>query len=69
MKIVLFIFTLIGCTTVSNHRFETPQGERIICRQAHVDHCGLALEGCGDKGSVEFQCLKDVKYIGPEASK
>lgn len=65
MKRLLFLLALTGCQTVSTHRFDMDNGERVICRQVHVEHCGLTLEGCGDEASVEFQCLKNVKYIGP----
>lgn len=64
MRFVL-LFTLAGCTTVSTHRFDTEHGERLVCRGVHVKPCGLNLVGCGDKASVEFDCLKNVHYVGP----
>jgi hypothetical protein len=65
MRYLLLTFLCASCQTVSTHRFDTEQGERLVCRQAHVQHCGLALEGCGEKASVIFECLKNVKYVGP----
>jgi hypothetical protein len=65
MKFIILIFALSACQSISAHRFDNEQGDELTCHQAHVEHCGLALEGCGPHASVEFECLKNVKYIGP----
>lgn len=62
----LLVVLLAGCRTVSQpEAFKMPTGERIECQQYEQKECGMTLRDCGPEHSVEFECLRNVDYIGP----
>lgn len=66
MRFLFFLSALTGCQTVSTHRFDLPGNPiGVVCKEAHLEPCGLSVSGCGNESSLEFECLKDVHYVSP----
>lgn len=62
----LFLLVLItGCATVSQpEAFTLSTGETVQCLKYEQMKCGMAIRGCGEHHSVDFECLDNVHYVG-----
>lgn len=68
MKYLALILVLVvsACATSQPEVFKLPTGELVTCQRYAQRDCGMNLMFCGegDSGSVEFDCLQDVHYVG-----
>lgn len=64
MRFILSAMLLTGCATAQPEVFKLPTGELVTCQRYAQRDCGMNIMQCGDGGSVEFDCLQDVHYVG-----
>lgn len=65
--LILIGCILTSCATSQPEVFRLSTGELVTCQRYAQRDCGMNIMQCSqgsDVGTVEFDCLQDVHYVG-----
>jgi hypothetical protein len=64
--VVLFVAS--SCVTSQNEIFKLSTGQVFVCQRYTQSKCGMRLIKCGPNSDFDFECVRDVHYVGSSSS-